>query len=206
MPKLNIPECRHASTARDAARCSGHDPKERTMKRLPLLLTALLLSGAALAQSATPAPSEGGHERMREHMRERAEHKFGEADSNHDGNISQSEWQSARLREANAAFQKYDANRDGKISRAEMDQAREQHMGARGGRGGHGERMKALDTDGDQQLSRAELGDRMPRLAADFDRLDGNHDGKLSREEMRAGKRGWHGGEDDRDVDAGQAR
>jgi Ca2+-binding EF-hand superfamily protein len=167
------------------------------MKRLPLLLSTLLVSGVVFAQSATPPPpQEGGRERMREHMRERAEQKFGEADSNHDGNISQSEWQSARLREANEQFQKFDANRDGKISRAEMEQARDQRMAERGQRGGHGERFKAMDSDGDQQLSKAEIGDNMPRLAADFDRLDANHDGKLSRDEIRAGRGSRHDGDD----------
>jgi len=197
-PNLNIPECAAASTGASAARCNGHDPKERTMKRIPLLLTALLVSGASFAQSAAPPPPQdgGGRERMRDHMRERAEQKFNAADSNHDGNISQSEWQSAQLREANEHFQKLDANRDGKISRTEMDQARESRMGQRGERGG--QRMKALDTDGDQMLSKAEIGDKMPKLAADFDRLDTNRDGKLSRDEIRAGRpqggQGWRDG------------
>ena len=50
------------------------------------------------------------------------------------------------------------------------------------------EKLREMDTDGDRQLSRAELGQRMPRLAQDFDRLDANADGKLSREEIRAGR------------------
>ena len=73
-------------------------------------------------------------------------------------------------------FQKLDSDRNGKISRTEMQQGRGGHMRDRGDRGG---RMKALDTDGDQQLSRAEIGDKLPRLAASFDRLDANRDGKL---------------------------
>jgi len=171
------------------------------MKRLPLLLSTLLVSGTVLAQTAAPPPPDAGRDRMRDHMRERAEQKFNEADSNHDGNISQSEWQSASLREAKEHFTRLDANRDGKVSRAEMDQARSEHMGRHGERGG---RMRALDTDGDQQLSRAEIGDKMPKLAADFDRLDGNRDGKLSRDEIRAGRE--QGGQGWRDGDAGETR
>jgi hypothetical protein len=164
------------------------------MNRIPVLLSVLLVSGTVLAQTAAPPPPQDGG---RERWRERADQKFGEADSNHDGNISQSEWQSARLREANEKFQKLDANRDGKLSRTEMDQARSERMGEHG-RGGGRERLRALDTDGDQQLSRAELGDKMPRLTADFDRLDTNHDGKLSRDEIRAGRpQGEHGPRDD---------
>jgi Ca2+-binding EF-hand superfamily protein len=156
------------------------------MKRLPLLLTAMLLSGTAFAQTATP-PTERrmDPEQMHGAWREHAEQKFNDADSNHDGNLSQSEWQSARLRESNQMFQKLDANRDGKLSRAELQQARGERMH---GRGDHGGRMKALDTDGDQQLSRAEIGDKLPRMAADFDRLDSNRDGKLSRDEIFAGR------------------
>ena len=43
------------------------------------------------------------------------------------------------------------------------------------------------------------IGSEMPRLAADFDRLDANRDGKLSREEIRAG-RGQRGGMHDGEV------
>ena len=164
------------------------------MKRASLLIIGLLASATVLAQSAAPSQDAG-----RERWKERADAKFGEADSNHDGNISQSEWQSARLREANEHFQRLDGNRDGKLSRTDMEAARGERMGKRHGqRAAQRERIKALDKDGDQQLSRAEIGDEMPRLAQDFDRLDGNRDGKLSREEIRAGRQqrdGQGGGE-----------
>ena len=155
------------------------------MNRIPLLLAGLLASTCVLAQGAAPPPADGARQRWHES----AEAKFTEADSNHDGNISQSEWQSARLREAKESFQRIDLNRDGKLSRTEMDQARSQRMAGRRDRmGERRERLRAIDTDGDQQLSRAEIGDNLPRLAADFDRLDANRDGKLSREEIRAGR------------------
>ena len=162
------------------------------MKRSILLFTGLLLAAPVLAQTAAPPAREGGHERWQQ----RADQKFGEADSNHDGSISQSEWQSARLREANEFFKRLDSNHDGKLVRAEMEAARGERMGKRGERmGRHGEQLRALDTDGDQMLSKAEIGNNMPRLAADFDRLDANRDGKLSREEIRAGRpsRPMHG-------------
>ena len=152
------------------------------MKRSLILLTAVLASTAAFAQSAAPRADEGEH--RGERYRERAEEKFSETDSNHDGSISQSEWQSASLRRSSERFQSLDGNRDGKLSHEEMASGRS--MGRRR-HGDHRERMRALDTDGDSQLSRAEIGDRMPRLAANFDRLDGNRDGKLSGEELRAG-------------------
>jgi Ca2+-binding EF-hand superfamily protein len=155
------------------------------MKKLTLLFAGVLASASVLAQTAS-APETTREQRM-QRFHERAEAKFAEADSNHDGAISQSEWQSARLREATEHFHKLDVNRDGKLSREEMQQARE-HMGMRGHRGARGERLRALDKDGDQQLSRAEIGDSMPKLSQNFDRLDSNRDGRLSREELRAGR------------------
>ena len=155
------------------------------MNRIALLLTGLLASTCVLAQTAAPPPADGARQRWQDF----AEQKFTDADSNHDGNISQSEWQSARLREAKEGFQRMDLNRDGKLSRAEMEQAQSQRMDARRDRmRDRGERLRGLDADGDRQLSRAEIGDKLPRLAADFDRLDGNRDGKLSRDEIRAGR------------------
>jgi len=153
------------------------------MKRSLILLTGLLAASAALAQSTVAPPARGDNRRARH---EGAEAKFGEAGSNHEGVISQSEWQSASLRRANEHFQKMDGNRDGRLSREEMASGRKM----RGGRdhGARREKLRAMDANGDSQLSRAEIGDQMPRLAADFDRLDGNRDGKLSREEIRAGR------------------
>ena len=154
------------------------------MKRSLILFTGLLAATTVFAQSAAPRADEG--ERYRERHQERAEAKFGESDSNHDGSISQSEWQSASLRRANEHFQKLDGNRDGKVSREEMSSGRQMRGG--GERGARREKLRAMDTNGDSQLSRAEIGNNMPRLAQDFDRLDGNRDGKLSREEIRAGR------------------
>ena len=158
------------------------------MKKLTLLFAGALASASVLAQTAA-APQDARAERMQKHH-ERAEAKFAEADSNHDGAISQSEWQSARLREANEHFQKLDMNRDGKLSREEMQAAREHRHERMDGqrREERRERMREMDKDGDGQLSRQEIGSSMPRLAQDFDRLDGNRDGKLSREEIRAGR------------------
>jgi Ca2+-binding EF-hand superfamily protein len=155
------------------------------MNHKPLILSACLLAtGAVLAQAV---PADDRHEGRQEQRRERAEAQFAESDSNHDGRIGKSEWQAARLREANARFAEIDLNRDGNLSKEEMQQARPRHMGEGHGGGMHG-KLRAMDTDGDQQFSRAEIGDKLPRLAADFDRIDANRDGKLSREEIRASR------------------
>lgn len=45
-------------------------------------------------------------------------------------------------------------------------------------------RFAQADTNGDGQLSRAEVQAALPRQADDFDKADANHDGQLSREEL----------------------
>jgi Ca2+-binding EF-hand superfamily protein len=161
------------------------------MKTSSLFLAALLSTGATVALAQAAADPGAGGERQR-HRSERAEAAFNETDSNHDGRLSQSEWQAAQLRKSSEKFQKLDLDRDGKLSREEMESARASHHGGRGG--AMREHLRALDTDGDEQLSRAEIGTQAPRLAQDFDRIDANADGKLSREEMRAARphRGEH--------------
>jgi hypothetical protein len=58
---------------------------------------------------------------------------------------------------------------------------------------GRMEKLRALDANHDQALTRAEIGNEMPKLAERFDTLDANHDGRLTHDEMRAGRAGWHG-------------
>jgi Ca2+-binding EF-hand superfamily protein len=145
----------------------------------------VFLAAGLLALGSTFALAAAGDAPCGQHMRERADAAFAESDSNHDGRLSQSEWQSAQLRKAAEKFRKMDANRDGSLSREEMQAAREQRMHRRGGMR---EKLRELDADGDRQLSRAELAGRVPRLEKDFARLDANADGKLSREEIRAGR------------------
>jgi Ca2+-binding EF-hand superfamily protein len=153
------------------------------MKTTPILFAGLLAASGAFAQSATDDSARGERQAQRQ---QRADAAFNENDSNHDGKLSQSEWQSARMRESAEKFRKLDGNRDGNLSREELQAAHEKHQGGRGG--AMREKLRGLDTDGDQQLSRAEIGEQLPRLAQDFDRIDANRDGKLSREEMHAAR------------------
>ena len=48
------------------------------------------------------------------------------------------------------------------------------------------ERLKAADTDNDGMISRAEAEKSLPFLAAHFDQIDTNKDGKLSPDELKA--------------------
>jgi hypothetical protein len=86
-----------------------------------------------------------------------------------------------------------DTNRDGGVTREELRAAHEERRGRRherreGMRGKMHARLQALDTDHDQALTKAELGDAMPRLAERFDAIDADKDGRLTREEMRAAR------------------
>jgi hypothetical protein len=176
MPKASIPERVNRSRAR-ALWTSHPEEKTRMKQRHIYLLAGLCVLGSTLALAA--ADPARGHAR--------AEAAFDERDSNHDGRLSQSEWQAAQLRKANERFRQMDANRDGSLSREELQQAARERRQHRRGEGMR-EKLRALDADGDRQLSRAELQGRMPRLEESFDRLDANADGKLSREELRAGR------------------
>jgi hypothetical protein len=103
-------------------------------------------------------------------------------DANKDGVVTREEAQSYPM--LSAQFDAADANKDGALDRAEMDAHREAMHGQMRAHGE--ERWKAADTDGDAAISRDEAKVAMPRLAADFDKVDANGDGKVTREEMRA--------------------
>jgi len=111
----------------------------------------------------------GGGGRMREMMLQRE-------DSNHDGSISRDEFLAGPI----ARFNQLDANHDGVISADELAQARAAHDHGGGDmhRTGFGPRL-----DGDGVITRAEYqsqGDEM------FQRLDANHDGRITQDEMPA--------------------
>jgi Ca2+-binding EF-hand superfamily protein len=112
----------------------------------------------------------------------------------------------APARRGERLFARLDANHDGVITRAEFDAAmaaRQQHMGARGGRGegfrggarfgragmgGFGGRLfERFDMDRDGRVSIQEA--TSAALQA-FDRADTNHDGVVTPEERRAARAG----------------
>ena len=98
------------------------------------------------------------------------------ADTNGDGMISRSEAQALPFIAKN--FDAIDANGDGQIT---VEELRAFHAK---NRGGHNP-LKRLDTDGDGKISRAEA-QAAPRLAQNFDAIDTNHDGFLTKEELHA--------------------
>jgi hypothetical protein len=98
-------------------------------------------------------------------------------DANADGAIDRSE--AAKAPKLAEHFDRLDANKDGRITAEE----RPQHGGRQ--QGGRGERMAAMDANGDGRFSRDELAGK-ERLLQKFSAIDGNRDGFLTREEMKA--------------------
>lgn len=150
----------------------------------PLICTALVLaSSMAMAQD-----KDGDREAKRAQWQAKAEARFVEADKDRNGYIDRVEAQFLGERMV-THFDRIDADSDGRLSREELAEARNKAR-----RGGH--RMRShmafqrglfigMDDDGDGAISRAELGDKMPRWSENFDAIDANNDGKLSREELR---------------------
>lgn len=153
---------------------------------------ALLLGGAAVAQTAQPGRSGDPDARVtRDEFVARHLQRFDGADANRDGVLTAEEARAAftagRAERRAAMFARLDTNGDGAISRAEFD-ARAEARGERGGpggwrgRGGHRGGWGQLDGDG---RTRAEA---QARAEAMFARMDANGDGVLTREDREAGR------------------
>lgn len=104
------------------------------------------------------------------------------ADKNADGMLSRDE--AASLPRISQHFDEIDANHDGFITFEELRAFLQAHHG----HGGHaGKGLEALDKDGDGRISRDEAA-AAPRLAANFDKIDANHDGFLTKDELHAAR------------------
>lgn len=155
------------------------------MKKLIALAIGLLAASIATAEQASPRKGEGRNGADRAAA-------FAASDTNRDGRLTIAEYQAARSQKLAEKFAKMDANRDGALTQDEMREAVREHRHMRSARKHQGmamrEQARALDTNQDRALSRAEIGDKLPRLAENFDAIDLDNDGKLSRDEMRAGR------------------
>ena len=105
----------------------------------------------------------GGPERMIERL-----------DANEDGTISEDEVNAFR----NERFAKFDTDKSGGLSVQEMEAGREAEKQER-----RAEMLSRIDTNGDQEISLEEFGNREVRM---FERLDANKDGEISAEELKS--------------------
>ncbi len=131
------------------------------------ILAALGFASAAVLAVASPQGAGPG--------RGPAFDRLKAADTNGDGMISREE--AAALPKLAKRFDQLDANGDGQISADELRAHREQ---------ARADRWKKLDADGDGRISLAEAQANAPRLARHFAALDGNQDGFLTSDELKA--------------------
>ena len=153
-------------------------------KAIPFIALSLMaVSLFATAQSQT-------NDRKAQ-MLAKAQERFQTLDANRDGKLSYTELQNnPKHRER---FDKADTNRDGGLSQAELKQAHQKKKQQRQERRVKGRekmqavrgKMQGLDANKDQAFTRAELGNEMPKLSENFSLIDGNKDGKITREEIK---------------------
>ena len=111
------------------------------------------------------------------------------ADANNDGAVTREEY----LARPNQRFDRLDADHNGVISTAERqaihDRRGSEHRGGDGhhGDGHRGDRPNA-DTNNDRQISRQEFS---AMGASMFDRIDANHDARVTRDEAEAARPPW---------------
>lgn len=163
--------------------------KTHILNTLVAASAALLMAGGAFAQSTAPAPQGGmpGHH----HMGGMGEHRgemfwMKSVDTDGDGTISKAEF--------DALFNKIDTNHDGKLDKAElaayhkaMREQRRAEMKAE-----FEAKFKAADKNNDGALTRDEFKAAFPRMADRFDKLDANHDGKVTMAEIEASMQKMH--------------
>jgi Ca2+-binding EF-hand superfamily protein len=173
------------------------------MRRLTFSLmaaaAALTVSGTASAQAA-PAPH---REMTRAAVEQRADRMFERLDANQDGKIDTAD----RAMRQKARFDRVDADHDGQLSYAEFTAMhgqrehkraatnqrgeRRQHFSYRGHRfamGGFAGRsgmVRLAYADKDGTITKAEF---QAAALSRFDRLDGNHDGTVTRDEAKAAR------------------
>jgi Ca2+-binding EF-hand superfamily protein len=165
--------------------------KTHALKQFIAASAVFLVAGGAFAQTAAPAPSDGPQGMPMHRMGGPGEHRGGDwlmklADTDKDGTISKAEF--------DALFNKIDTNHDGKLDKSElaafhkaMWEQRRAEMKA-----DFEAKFKAADKNNDGALTRDEFKAAFPRMANRFDRIDANHDGKVTMAEIEASMQKMH--------------
>ncbi len=168
------------------------------MKRMAATLCLLIASGALQASAQAQAPrdeakaprDEAKAERQRPNQAGRAAAIDRRADANADGKVSLEELRAVNPQLTQKRFKSMDKNGDGFITGAE---APRNQRGRNQNQQIHRQmltKMLASDRDGDLKVSYQELIQAKPGFPrANFDRLDLNGDGILTKEDMRSPQR-----------------
>lgn len=138
------------------------------MKKLHILTlaaAAALASTLAFAQTAVPNTQ-------------------ARPDANGDGVITKEE--AAKFPRLAEKFEQLDKNKDGKLAGDELPMHRAGMRGKMDGKRGQHDGMRALDTDGDGRISRAEMQAGKSGMAQHFEQMDANKDGYIDQADRQA--------------------
>ena len=135
------------------------------MHRYLVLAVVMLVAGVALGQQQSPQGRQGRH-----HNPNRL---FQRADANHDGKISSDEW-----KRKSEAFSRLDQNHDGFITQDEAQSTAARHRERQVRR--REKLFGRMHSNKDARISR----DEWKSAAAAFERLDSNHDGVITQDEL----------------------
>jgi Ca2+-binding EF-hand superfamily protein len=119
---------------------------------------------------------------------DRADRMWQELDADKDGRISKAEADAGKRGHLSEHFSEIDSNQDGFVTREEM-QAKRAAMRSQM-RDKAQQKWQEADLNSDGQLSLDEAQAKLPRVAQRFNELDGDKNGYLTQEELRAGHRG----------------
>jgi len=148
------------------------------MNKLIAILAGALLVAPALSQAddsknATGEPRKPG----------RGEHMERLKNADKDGSKTLSREEAKGMPHLEKNFDKLDANKDGQVDKKEMHAGKKSHRDDRKQRAE--DKYNKADADHDGAISRDEAAKGMPRLTKNFDAMDGNKDGKLSKDEIK---------------------
>jgi len=141
-----------------------------------------VISCCVLSATLVHADVEKCDSQMHKSNASRQDDMFKDADTNGDGAVSKAEFKAYHARQSAKRFKEMDTNKDGKLTPDEM-QCESKHEMRQGNGATHlDQRFNAADLNHDGGLDREEA-KAMQVVAAYFDKIDTDGDGKITRQE-----------------------